>query len=146
MNWIANQIINYLLHVVVPFIPRTLTEYGTAWHPAGPHNSWNSSTTGLQLYAPPLFFFEGGVDATSRKSHGDFWEAACFHGEPLSIAMFQRKPRGEPPGSWKKNERRRSGTGSNPLVPWFHGEKNIMTNGYDSQWFPFAYMGVDSMY
>lgn len=46
----------------------------------------------------------------------------------------------------EKREEALRRSGSNPLVPWFHGEKNIMTNGYDSQWFPFAYMGVDSMY
>lgn len=73
---------NYLLHVVVPFTPRTLTEYGTAWHAAGPHNSRTLQPLVSNCMPHPFFFGGGVADATSRKSHGDFW------GEPLSIAMF----------------------------------------------------------
>lgn len=95
----------------MPFTPRTLTEYGTAWHPAGPHNSWDSSTTGLELYA--FFFFGGGWRMRPVENH-----MGIFGGNLYLSPCFSENPEESYPHRGRKT---RGGAQAQGPIRWCHG-------------------------
>ena len=94
----------------MPFIPRTLTEYGTAWHPAGPHNS--RTLQPLVSNCMP-FFFGGGWRMRPVENH-----MGIFGGNLYLSPCFSENPEESYPDRGRKT---RGGAQAQGPIRWCHG-------------------------